>query len=678
MADADEEANTDDIEASIVEYFYERQVSGHKCGYCGSKDTFMTNGMWGHRLAGQDYQDLINRGWRRSGKYLYKPVMNRTCCPLYAIRCEALKFKPSRSQRRVAKRMRAFLVDGKQRILKPAVQEPNEGSKTDGDSLEEDKKDTSEPKEQTSEPKEEEPIKEVENETENEGENKQGESSTAEIAPSQVEKITDSMDVSDTTTTTAESREEVTSSQIEHTDSMDVTKSNETATAESQNEVTSSEVENVIPDPVDATKSNKTATPEEEVTSSQVESVVADVSKPNATESKEEAPVPDVEISRRAKKTPRPGAGADPDKPRCRKVREIRAERRRQKRVAAAGGHTAETKAEAKATENNKSEEDGEKPGTHQMEMDDSAAPVDKEKEPSPNQMETQPTEPEVRMEELLKIPTGRSPAHTLETKMVQCYPPTQEFISTFIESYMLYKKYQVAIHGDKEEELSERSFRRFLCDTPLISLDGPVGWESKYGSFHHQYYLDGKLVMVAVVDILPTYLSSVYVYYDPEYQWLGLGVYSALREIELVQKLNRSKPEFRYYCMGYYVHDNPKMNYKGNYSPSYLLCPDTNRYAPLSEARERLDKAKYSRLNDDPYEAERVLSFLGGVLILFEKQVIPYMLFRSYYGHVKDRIVIEYASLVGKAVTQRMFLYLTLEGSQQDEGSQHDEDSDD
>ena len=57
------------------------------------------------------------------------------------------------------------------------------------------------------------------------------------------------------------------------------------------------------------------------------------------------------------------------------------------------------------------------------------------------------------------------------------------------------------------------------------------------------------------------------------------------------------------------------------------------------------------------------MLSFLGGVLILFEKQVIPYMLFRSYYGHVKDRVVVEYASLVGKMVSQRTFLYLMLDG---------------
>ena len=111
-------------------------------------------------------------------------------------------------------------------------------------------------------------------------------------------------------------------------------------------------------------------------------------------------------------------------------------------------------------------------------------------------------------------------------------------------------------------------------------------------------------------------------------------------------------------------------MSYKGGYSPSYLLCPDTYRFVPLEVARLKLNKEKYWRLNDEPFVPERVVSFLGGVLILFEKQVIPYMLFRSYYGRVKDRVVVEYASLVGREVTQRMFLYVLLDGSQQDDDS--------
>lgn len=68
--------------------------------------------MWSHLLTSQDYQDLINRGWRRSGKYCYKPNNKRTCCPLYTIKCDAINFKLSKTHKKILKRMNKFLKDG--------------------------------------------------------------------------------------------------------------------------------------------------------------------------------------------------------------------------------------------------------------------------------------------------------------------------------------------------------------------------------------------------------------------------------------------------------------------------------------------------------------------------------------------------------------------------------------
>lgn len=76
------------------------------------------------------------------------------------------------------------------------------------------------------------------------------------------------------------------------------------------------------------------------------------------------------------------------------------------------------------------------------------------------------------------------------------------------VESYILYKKYQMMIHGDCEEDLSKKRYETFLVDSPLIycSQDGV-----QFGSFHEKYYVNGKLVAVEVVDILPGCFSSVY-----------------------------------------------------------------------------------------------------------------------------------------------------------------------
>lgn len=51
---------------------------------------------------------LLDRGWRRAGRYLYKPEMDKTCCPQYTIRLKASDFIPSKEQQRVSKRMQRY------------------------------------------------------------------------------------------------------------------------------------------------------------------------------------------------------------------------------------------------------------------------------------------------------------------------------------------------------------------------------------------------------------------------------------------------------------------------------------------------------------------------------------------------------------------------------------------
>ncbi|XP_034519267.1 arginyl-tRNA--protein transferase 1 isoform X12 [Ailuropoda melanoleuca] len=98
------------LSPSIVEYF--EGEDSYRCGYCKNESGSRSNGMWAHSMTVQDYQDLIDRGWRRSGKYVYKPVMNQTCCPQYTIRCRPLQFQPSKSHKKVLKKMLKFLAKG--------------------------------------------------------------------------------------------------------------------------------------------------------------------------------------------------------------------------------------------------------------------------------------------------------------------------------------------------------------------------------------------------------------------------------------------------------------------------------------------------------------------------------------------------------------------------------------
>lgn len=76
----------------------------------------------------------------------------------------------------------------------------------------------------------------------------------------------------------------------------------------------------------------------------------------------------------------------------------------------------------------------------------------------------------------------------------------------------------------------------------------------------------------MGVIDILPKCLSSVYLFYDPNFKHLGLGKFSALNEICWVKKYGKISPLLKYYYMGFYIHSCPKMIYKSEYQTSYLL----------------------------------------------------------------------------------------------------------
>ncbi|KAH8401407.1 hypothetical protein KR009_005307 [Drosophila setifemur] len=95
---------------SIVQYFG-NQLG--KCGYCSGTKCSLSHGMHAYRLDCQDYQELIDRGWRRCGNYCYKLRNKETCCPCYTIKCDALEFKLTKSNKRILRRMTRFLRDGK-------------------------------------------------------------------------------------------------------------------------------------------------------------------------------------------------------------------------------------------------------------------------------------------------------------------------------------------------------------------------------------------------------------------------------------------------------------------------------------------------------------------------------------------------------------------------------------
>lgn len=110
-------------------------------------------------------------------------------------------------------------------------------------------------------------------------------------------------------------------------------------------------------------------------------------------------------------------------------------------------------------------------------------------------------------------------------------------------EKFALYQTYQREVHKE-EEEKGSASFKRFLVDNPLQKNTIPYTREPvahlprEYGAYHQLYRIDGELVAVGVIDILPNCVSSVYFMYDPKWERFSLGKVS-YRCIRFMSQVN-------------------------------------------------------------------------------------------------------------------------------------------
>jgi len=430
----------------------------HSCGYCKGKGS-LSDGVWGHVLSPYDYQDLIDRGWRRSGKYIYKPQMDKTCCPQFTIRCDVENHHFSKSHKTTLYNMRKRL---------------NQGEKDSG-------------------------VK------------------------------------------------------------MKTTKS-------------------IADDPNN--------------------SRIIDL---------EQRKKEDLEGSEKAR-------------------------HKRQLRRITKG------------------------------------LPVHK------GVLRDPPKHIEQRLEEGLKLRrknettftlSGANDANALEIELV-CIGSERD-LETQDESHEVYKKYQVSIHKDDPDDVAKKQWKRFLLDNPFREK-GKSDHSSglKLGLYHCQYRLNDKLIAVGVLDFLSESISSVYFYYDAEYESLNLGTYSALVEIYLSRFYR-----FEWYYMGYYIHSCKKMRYKRNFRPSYLACPKSFEWLPITKSIcDLLDKDSHSRLSDENIKDRRSFALpinliLNGVgpKVLYMRQVLSwqeYLLFVEKEASEEDdlKMVQRYCSLMGRDLSTSICLY--------------------
>ena len=96
---------------SKVQYVYrENEPLANHCGYCNADDDrFLAEGIWAYQMTVGDFQALVDRGCQRSGKFVYLPCNETTCCPQYVLRLDTDTFRISKQQRRVVRKFNEYL-----------------------------------------------------------------------------------------------------------------------------------------------------------------------------------------------------------------------------------------------------------------------------------------------------------------------------------------------------------------------------------------------------------------------------------------------------------------------------------------------------------------------------------------------------------------------------------------
>lgn len=116
-------------------------------------------------------------------------------------------------------------------------------------------------------------------------------------------------------------------------------------------------------------------------------------------------------------------------------------------------------------------------------------------------------------------------------------------------ERFELYRRYLVGRHpGGGMDDHGKAEFAQFLV-----------------GSWSQGRFLElragGRLLAVAVTDLVDDALSAVYTFYDPDEATRGLGTLAVLQQIAWARR-----DGYRHLYLGYWIQGHAKMDYKRNF----------------------------------------------------------------------------------------------------------------
>ena len=136
-------------------------------------------------------------------------------------------------------------------------------------------------------------------------------------------------------------------------------------------------------------------------------------------------------------------------------------------------------------------------------------------------------------------------------------------------EQYSVFRSYLDARHRDGGmADMTVLDYAMMVEDSHVDTRMIEYRQRPSDGSSHELG--SGRLLSVALTDVLSDGLSMVYSYYDSEESSRSLGTFMILDHIERAHRMGLS-----YVYLGYWVEGSRKMAYKGRFLPQQRLAPD-------------------------------------------------------------------------------------------------------
>lgn len=125
-------------------------------------------------------------------------------------------------------------------------------------------------------------------------------------------------------------------------------------------------------------------------------------------------------------------------------------------------------------------------------------------------------------------------------------------------EYFELYRRYLNSRHTDGSmADPAEDDFKQFLyCD-----------WSH---TRFLEFRLKGKLVAIAVSDMVSDGVSAVYSFFEPEMESRSLGTFCILKQIDYAKQQGVG-----FIYLGYWIKNHNKMHYKSNFKPLQLYLDE-------------------------------------------------------------------------------------------------------